>query len=118
MWLGLADPLKSMEEVRSIDPELEQLKNMFAALGAHFGYGPDNSQIAAQILTAASKGRADSALSEAIDSLKQKGRPVDAVHLGKWLGRYESRVVENMRLAKRDRNKRAAERFIENLSKQ
>jgi hypothetical protein len=118
MWLGLADPLKSMEEVRSIDPELEQLKVMFAALSSRFGYGPDKAQTAAQILTAAYKGPADSALRDAIDALKQKGRPVDAVHLGKWLARYQDRVVQSMRLSKRDRGKRGAEWFIEDLSKQ
>jgi putative DNA primase/helicase len=117
MWLELADPLKSMEEVRSIDPELEHLKGMFAALAERFGYGPDKAQTAAKVLSAAYNGKADGALREAIDALRQKGRPVGSVELGQWLGRYQDRVVENMRLAKRPRGKRAAEWFIEDLSK-
>ena len=111
IWLGCADPLHTMETARENDPELEQLKTMFSAMANQFGPGAANAQTAAGIISAA-QGEGDSELNDALNGFKQKGKPIDPVQLGQWLGRYRDRVADGMRLARIRRGKRGAEWYV------
>ena len=83
---GEGHPLHTMETARENDPELEQLKAMFSAMANQFGPGAANAQTAAGIISAA-QGEGDSELNDALNGFKQKGKPIDPVQLGQWLGR-------------------------------
>jgi hypothetical protein len=99
MWLGEADPVKSMEEVRNEDPVLMGIRTLFAsdvfALGARY----TTKQIVEKMI-----GRDD----EVSDFLKHVGGQngvLDSRTLGMWLKSITGRVVDGRRLFRDDTDK-------------
>ena len=112
IWLGCADPLVTMEAARENDPELEALRSALAAIAETIGVGEANARTAAEILRSAKDTPLESALSE----VGTKGKPVDSVSLGQWLGRHADRVVGKHKLMRISKGKRGAQWYVADLS--
>jgi putative DNA primase/helicase len=100
MWLGEADPIASMEQVRNEDPVLMGIRTLFTsdlfALDARY----TTRQIVEKVT-----GRDD----EVSDLLKHviggADGKIDPVKLGLWLKSITGRVVDRRRLLRDDTDK-------------
>jgi hypothetical protein len=50
LWLGFADPVKTMEAIRANDPNRLARAAVFAAIGNAYGFGPGASRSAAEMI--------------------------------------------------------------------
>jgi Bifunctional DNA primase/polymerase, N-terminal len=100
VWLGYADPVETMEAARADDPSRRNLNAFVAAWMCVIG--PNKPMTAGEIIAKASPPAddADSALKTAIAAVATApGKSeLDAMNLGRWLGRNKNRVVNNMKL--------------------
>jgi hypothetical protein len=100
VWLGYADPVETMEAARADDPSRRNL-NAFVAAWLRV-IGPNKPTTAGEIIAKAYSPAddADRALNTAIAAVATApGKSeLDAMKLGRWLGRNKNRVVNNMKL--------------------
>jgi putative DNA primase/helicase len=103
MWLGCADPVATMEEIRHADPVLALLQMIMSAWRQTFG----REQVTtAQVIKAAME-RANSfdchlelpneQLREAILIVAGRGGAISNDALGKWLSKNKGRIVDGAR---------------------
>lgn len=95
IWAGYADPLAGMTQLESGDPENEPCADLMAAWSRVFG----ERVVTASEVVAACNGANDD-LKQALLVVAASGRTTDAVEprrLGKFLARYERRVVGGLR---------------------
>ena len=99
VWLGRTDPVDTMEAARAEDPSRASLRAIVAAWLSVVGA---NSPMTAGDLkdTACSTKDKDLMLNKAISAVAGvPGRSeIDAVQLGRWLGRNRSRIVDGVKI--------------------
>jgi putative DNA primase/helicase len=98
MWLGLPDPVLSMEAIRKNDPKLQELS---AVLGEwHRMLGPERVTAAEVIQAAIKRDPVDLTefvhpeFREALLAVAGQGGAINSRKLGKWLSANRDRIVE------------------------
>ncbi len=95
VWAGYADPLAGMTQLEAGDPENEPCADLMAAWSRVFG---ERVVTTSEVVAVCSVANDD--LKQALLVVAGSGRMADAVEprrLGKFLARYERRVVDGLR---------------------
>ncbi len=95
VWAGYADPLAGMTQLEAGDPENEPCADLMAAWSRVFG---ERVVTTSEVVAVCSGANDD--LKQALLVVAGSGRMADAVEprrLGKFLARYERRVVDGLR---------------------
>ena len=105
MWLGKADPVETMEEIRGDDPELTALRAVATAWCDAFP-GGQSVTVADVVKTAVEQqgggfgGEArefvNEDLREALMTVAGRGPSISGRELGRWLGNTKGRIVDGM----------------------
>lgn len=98
--VDLGDPVRSIDESQSIDPERNKLGGLLLALQDCFGAV---AVTAGQMIDRARRGfseegDAESRLGEVLDEIAGEGTAINSRRLGRWLERNRERVVGGLRL--------------------
>ena len=111
VWLGKEDPVRTIETARKEDSDLQTLRGVVAAWRGAVGFnGPMTCgalKAFAEEVEIATDGeyyqrpckkllRPD--LHQALLDIASRGGEVDVVRLGKYLGRYQHRVVDGVKI--------------------
>lgn len=99
-WLGMTDPLKSQRLIETRDPEREALGAVLAAWWAHFGNKPVT---VADLLKRSGDEHGtvsdtQAALYQAFSNVIYSGTGVNSRSVGKFLSKYQGRVVDGLRI--------------------
>lgn len=92
MWLGAADPIGTMDEIRASDPKLQTLKAVVRAWRTSFGAGQPNDE-AGWIAVRQVVAGADVDLREILIVVSRGDQEINADRLGWWLRRQRDRRV-------------------------
>ena len=111
VWLGVGDPVDSMESVRARDPQTEALRAVLTPWRALVG---DDLMTTAELIDRAKasrgfsgvrlvkssqdKDRVDGALFDAFLVVAGQGSEVNSKRLGKWLGQNRDRMLDGLRI--------------------
>jgi len=93
MWLGLSDPVESMEGARSLDPQRTSLRELIEALARHMGIGKEFT--AAEVCKKAEEfdlGNRGYRNQDLFDALSRDGKRVSAKSIGNTLMSARDRV--------------------------
>jgi putative DNA primase/helicase len=99
IWLGCADPVMTMEEIRQADPVLARLQMVMNAWRETFG----REQVTtAQVIKTAERpitcdGHSNEQLHEAILIVAGRGGTISSDVLGKWLSKHKGHIVDGAR---------------------
>jgi len=105
IWLGRADPVDSMINMREEDPSLQAMVTVFTEIRSVIGC--NNPHTAAEILTLALKKDGEGELAKYQNPMLRealmnasggKSGHITSRELGKWLGRHKGRIVQGLRL--------------------
>ena len=106
MWLGCADPLETMEQTRSSDPQLERLKGVMVEWSGVIGSEVVTAREAADRASereghntyepGAKPGFQHVAFRDALLGVAGHGGFIDPAKLGRWLGKNKDRVVNGV----------------------
>jgi putative DNA primase/helicase len=107
IWLGRADPVKTLAIARSEDPDLQTLSALLAAWTAAFGIGHKNAQTAAQVIA-----EPNPALREALDAMGIFGKASPSKSLGHWLRGKKGRIVGTHRFECTEEGKHACRWYV------
>jgi hypothetical protein len=108
LWLGEADPVETMAEVRASDPETASLRQVMAAWSEAFG--SESVTVSRDIKKAMGQAResydgplvfVNEDLREALMTVAQGAGGISARSLGKWLAKFKDRVVVGSRFEDR-----------------
>jgi hypothetical protein len=105
VWLGRADPVKTMEAARAEDPELDALRRVIAAWRDVIGVG--RALTAGQLKELAERSDFNTSpinpdLNEALLFVAYGADGINTRKLGMWLGRHRDRVVDGCKLVARE----------------
>jgi hypothetical protein len=108
VWLGEADPVETMEELRDGDPRLDELTAVLAEWSAVIGERAvtvreiiDQAARPGSLASGFQPGRVEFAhadFREALLAVAGAGGVINGKSLGKWLGANEGRIVGGLRL--------------------
>ena len=130
IWLGKADPVKSMESARAEDPESTELGNMLEGWAAAIGIGSGSRlKLAIVISKGLDKTRAtdgqdlepthpefhDALMAMAFKSTGKRGQQPDAAMLGNYLRRFKGRVIDGKRFLNLSKEKGGSEWWVEQV---
>jgi hypothetical protein len=130
IWLGKADPVKSMESARAEDPESTELGNMLEGWAAAIGIGSGSRlKLAIVISKGLDKTRAtdgqdlepthpefhDALMAMALKSTGKRGQQPDAAMLGNYLRRFKGRVIDGKRFLNLSKEKGGSEWWVEHV---
>jgi hypothetical protein len=136
IWLGQADPVKSMEIARAEDPERAELSTLLEAWAQVIGIGSGSRvRLADAILKGMSTVRAgpvafdemakameptNPELYAALEALAfkdtgKRGQKPDARMLGNYLRRFKGTIVNGKRFAMKPDEKKSAESWVEEV---
>jgi hypothetical protein len=109
LWLGCADPVDTMVEVRASDPTTAQLRQVMAAWWEAFhSEGVTVSQVIKKSMEQARASNFEGSLEfvnddlhEALFTVAGRGGSIHSVSLGKWLSSFKDRVADGQRLENR-----------------
>jgi putative DNA primase/helicase len=117
MWLGKADPVETMEEIRGDDPELTALRAVATAWCDAFP-GGQSVTVADVVKTAVEQqgggfgGEArefvNEDLREALMTVAGRGPSISGRELGRWLGNTKGRIVDGMHFERMGERRRVA----------
>jgi hypothetical protein len=102
LWLGAADPVATMEELRKADPQREDMRSLMAQWNA--AIGPDKVTVADVVKLATE--RKDTfgggefvrpAFREALLAVAGRDGNINSKSLGKWLSAKKDRVLDGSR---------------------
>jgi putative DNA primase/helicase len=99
VWLGRADPVKTIEISRSDDPIINSLRTVIAAWDTTVG--TNNPLTAGELKDEALKPSSDPHLAQAFCSIaapRGRSNEIDAQRLGRWLSRYRGRIVDGLKI--------------------
>jgi hypothetical protein len=122
MWLGKADPVKSMDLARAEDPELGALRAMLAAWTEEIGIGGTYRKTLQQVIDMIGLTQSNSfgaaelvhpQLHAAVHAVAGGRGPPDAKRLGNWARGRKNRLVDNLRLAAKADPKGGSEWWVE-----
>ncbi len=94
VWLGRDDPVATMEAARAEDPELGNLR---AVVTAWYGAVGTSYPMTAGELKQQAASNDD--LRRALTEVSMKRGEIDAVRLGRWLGRRRNRIVNGLKIS-------------------
>jgi len=130
IWLGKADPIKSMESARAEDPESTELGNMLEGWAAAIGVGSGSRlKLAGAISKGMNMTRPDS-MSEleptypefhdalvamALKSTGKRGQQPDAAMLGNYLRKFKGKVIYGKRFMNLAKDKGGSEWWVEEV---
>jgi hypothetical protein len=130
IWLGKADPVKSMENAKAEDPERIELSAMMEGWGAAIGFGIGaRVRLTSALSTGAATHRErDGADLEpahpefhatlqamALRETGKRGQMPDATMLGNYLRKFKGRVISRKRFANRPDERKGAEWWVEEV---
>ena len=130
IWLGKADPVKSMESAKAEDPESTELGNMLEGWAAAIGIGSGSRvKLAGAILKGMNTSRPDgmpeleptypefhaALMAMAFKSTGKRGQQPDAAMLGNYLRRFKGRVIDGKRFMNLPNEKGGSEWWIEHV---
>jgi len=136
IWLGKADPVKSMELARAEDPERAELRSLLEAWAEVIGIGSGSRvRLADAILKGMSTVRAGPVLYDetpktmeptypelyaALEALAfkdtgKRGQKPDARMLGNYLRRFKGTIVNGKRFAMKPDDKKGAEWWVDEV---
>jgi hypothetical protein len=105
MWLGEADPVSTMEEIRADDPELAGMRTVMNAWRETFH--SQSVTVSKVIKTAMEQQRVDGFdahvefanedLRESLMTVAGQGSSISSRTLGNWLAAHKGRIVDGMR---------------------
>jgi putative DNA primase/helicase len=111
IWLGKEDPVLTMETAREEDSELEMLRAFVAAWKQAAGL--NNHLLSGELKTLAEEAEVTTGgeyfdrhdkkfvhpdFRQALLDIASKGGEIDAVRIGRYLGRYHNRVVDGIKI--------------------
>jgi putative DNA primase/helicase len=102
MWLGLADPVKSMESIRADDPDRSALLAVLTAWSKKFGTGADKSITLDEVIKAVTAIRFGTEFeypelrAAVLNALGNPRQPPDTKMLGNWLRHRKNQIVNSM----------------------
>jgi hypothetical protein len=99
VWLGRADPAKSIEVARADDPILNSLRAVIAAW--HETIGTNKPLTAGELRDEATRPSCDMCLAKALYTVAAppaRSSEIDAARLGRWLARYRGRIVDGLKI--------------------
>jgi putative DNA primase/helicase len=103
LWLGCADPVATMDELRKADPKLDDLQSVIAQWQTHIG--ADRVTVAEAIKCAtetdlsgygSSTGFLRPDFREALIAVAGQGGAINSRRLGKWLSATQNRIVNGV----------------------
>lgn len=103
IWLGCADPVETMERARADDPVTAPLRGLLPIWHSTLG---ERALLVSEVKSAADQrnphgDRAHPALHDAlVEAAGDRANAVDSVRLGKFLSRWEGRIMDGMKLIK------------------
>ena len=101
MWLGMADPVATMEEVRTSDTKLEELA--LVLMNWEKVLGTKRTSVAEIIKTATEQHLGDFVYGDFRDALLAvagTGSTINAKRLGRWIAKNKERLVEDRRICR------------------
>ena len=110
VWLGMPDPVETMQAARKDDPKLQAKSAVFHAMVEQFGLGPENAKTAAEMveetrLSFVAEVEGDkqfnaqrAALGEALMAVAGAGREISQKNLGYWFRDAKGQIVGGLRL--------------------
>jgi putative DNA primase/helicase len=103
VWLGMPDPVMSMEGARAMDPKREALRGLIAALVKYVGVGKDftAAEVAALALELDSADFRRSKRPELFAALSRDGRSVSSKSIGNQLMKELGRVADGYRVERK-----------------
>jgi len=108
IWLGEADPVDTMAEVREADPETGALRQVMTAWSAEFGR--EHVTVSRVIKKALEQGRetvdgplvfVNEDLRDALLVVAPGAGGINSRILGRWLGKFKDRVLDGLRFEER-----------------
>jgi len=110
--IDVDDPVKSIEESFSMDPETMKLGTLMSAWAEVFR---ERAIKSAELITAATEGRETSdgftyirpELHAAVDEIAGKGRSINARILGRWIEKHRDRIVWDLKIVEAGESHRA-----------
>jgi phage gp37-like protein len=130
IWLGKADPVKSMDSAKAEDPESIELGNMLEGWAAAIGIGSGSRlKSATVILKGLDKTRAidgdnleptypefhDALMAMAFKTTGKRGQLPDPAMLGNYLRRFKGRVIDGKRFMSLSKEKGGSEWWVEQV---
>lgn len=99
-WMGMVDPLKSQRLIEQADPEREALGAVLSAWWAHFG---DKPVTVADLIRRGGDEHGtvsdtQAALCQAFSNVIYSGTGVNSRSVGKYLSKYQGRIVDGLRI--------------------
>ena len=95
IWLGEADPLDSQRVLENTDPEREALGNVLAAWYECLGSKP---VLISELLRTNDASDARAQLYQALVAAVASPRGFNVRSVGKWISRYQGRIVQGFRM--------------------
>ncbi len=99
VWLGCADPAKSMERAREEDPELEELGEFIAAWREE--HGSDKRLTVHELIPKCAPQGSPWSESLLRIAANPDGRTISSRRLGIWLAHHNRRIVDGWRIVSR-----------------
>lgn len=120
VWLGLKDPVSSLDTVRTEDPQRMERATFVEALCSLFGYGEENAKPISQMITEASSLFTDGKEDERsimLDILKNHGdkHGPNSLKMGYWLRTFKDSVFGNLKLRAITKGRPQAAWYVEKL---
>jgi len=130
IWLGKADPVKSMESAKAEDPESTELGNMLEGWSAAIGIGSGSRlKLTGAILKGMNTTRPDgmseaeptypefhaALMAMAFKSTGKRGQQPDAAMLGNYLRRFKGRVIDGKRFMNLPKEKGGSDWWVEQV---
>jgi Bifunctional DNA primase/polymerase, N-terminal len=131
IWLGKADPVKSMENARAEDPERLELIAMMEGWVEAIGFGIGARVRLASALSAGAETHREydgadlvpahpefhaTLQAMALRETGKRGQMPDATMLGNYLRKFKGRVLNGKRFANKPDDKKGAEWWVEEIS--
>jgi phage gp37-like protein len=131
IWLGKADPVKSMDMAKAEDPESVELANMLEGWAAAIGVGSGSRlKSSTVILKGLNKTRTtdsqdlepthpefhDALMAMAFKTTGKRGQLPDAAMLGNYLRRFKGRVIDGRRFMSVSKEKGGSEWWVEQVT--
>ena len=104
LWLGLPDPCESVRLLERDDPYRNEQLQVLDAWRASFGEEPKTAR---DVILAASQAERETLRDALRDVCREPGGDLSSKRLGKWLTKYEGRIVDGLQVVRagQDRNK-------------
>jgi RepB DNA-primase from phage plasmid len=130
IWLGKADPVKSMESARAEDPESTELGNMLEGWATVIGIGSGSRlKLAGAISKGMNTTRPDgmselepthpefhaALMAMAFKSTNKRGQQPDAAMLGNYLRKFKGKVIDGKRFMNLAKEKGGSEWWVEQV---